>query len=223
MERSFPTPTPPRLELRVPAGHITVRTREGAETTEVRVSDDREDRWDVDLVHGSVVVRRRNSSGRGSSPSIDIDCPQGTSIDAQFASADLEARGTYGTVQVKTASGDVDLERAEGRVVINTVSGDVMVGHTPGHIDVHTVSGDQVVHELGPGAATFTTVSGDVSVAVAPGIEVWLDLQSVAGETASDLMPSAGPAAGEAGPMLELRMHSVSGDLTVVRAAATAA
>lgn len=220
MERSLPTPTPPRLELRVPAGHITIRTREGSETTEVRINDDREDRWDVDLVHGSVVVRRRNSFGRGSSPSIDIACPQGTSVDAQVASANLEARGTYGTIRVKTASGDVDVERAEGRVAINTVSGDVMVGHTPGHIDVHTVSGDQVVHELGHGAASFTTVSGDVSVAVVPGIDVWLDLQSVAGDTASDLMPSAGPNAGEAGPMLELRMHSVSGDLTVIRSAA---
>src|SRR5437762_1981339 len=99
MDRSFPTPTPPRLEVQVPSGRVTIRA-EASDRTDVHVEDDgHDDRWDVDLHPGRagdgdvIVVRRHNRSGRGLGPEVEITCPLGTSVDAQFASADLSARG----------------------------------------------------------------------------------------------------------------------------------
>ena len=65
--------------------------------------------------------------------------------------------------------------------------------------------------------------SGDVSVGVRPGRRLWVDASSTSGETTSDFDVGDEPAPGEGeedGPLVELRIATMSGDVHVARAAA---
>ncbi len=91
-----------------------------------------------------------------------ISCPAGAELDVKTKSADLEAHGEYGDVDVKTASGDLSIETARNTNV-KTASGDVHFETVSGILDVKTVSGDVHVASVA-GNANFQVVSGDVFV-----------------------------------------------------------
>ena len=57
---------------------------------------------------------------------------------------------------------------------------------------------------------------GDVEVAVRRGTGVYLDCNSLSGDTSSDL-DMTGDAAGD-GPLIEIRVKTVSGDIHITRA-----
>jgi hypothetical protein len=62
------------------------------------------------------------------------------------------------------------------------------------------------------------TASGDVSVGVAAGTGVWLDLNTASGSTTSDLAMGGGPSEGVREAALEVRIRTASGDIDVHRA-----
>ena len=65
------------------------------------------------------------------------------------------------------------------------------------------------------------TVSGDVRLGVSRGTRVWIDAASVSGSLESELgLQDADAEDGEAGTVVPLHVKTVSGDVTVVRAAA---
>jgi hypothetical protein len=77
------------------------------------------------------------------------------------------------------------------------------------------------VERVTGGTVAVKTVSGDVSVGVAPGLRVWLDLSSVSGRMESHLVEDDREGAG--GPaQLTVSLRTVSGDQRVVRAAGAA-
>ena len=183
---TFSTPGPVRLDLELPAGAIEIETAEtdethveleapsGKEQVEEMVADARitcERRGDAYEV--AVAVRTRGgvwisfSSGpniRLGTPDmrLRITCPNGASVEARTKSADLQGRGEFGAVDVKTASGDVTLENA-GDMHVKSASGDVHVEIVDGELDVKTVSGDVHVGSVVRGS-TLQTVSGDVYI-----------------------------------------------------------
>jgi hypothetical protein len=61
-------------------------------------------------------------------------------------------------------------------------------------------------------------VSGDVRAGLRPGLDVWLDIRSISGRIRSGLIPADGPRS-DAGGLVELRAHTVSGDITLERIA----
>jgi hypothetical protein len=69
-------------------------------------------------------------------------------------------------------------------------------------------------------------VSGDILIGVRRGSRVYVDANTVSGSTSSELNLTDAPAedgdAGDAdgGPMVEIRAKTVSGDVSLVRAAA---
>jgi DUF4097 and DUF4098 domain-containing protein YvlB len=154
------------------------------------------------------------------------------SLDARTASGDVTAARVSGQVQIVTASGDAWLEEAAGRVTANTASGDVRVLRAGGDIDVITASGDvQIgsagasanartssgdvrVASIGSGRTDLSSVSGDVTVGVAPGASVYLDLSSLTGRVSSELEPSDG----EGDADLQVKCRTISGDVRVIRA-----
>src|SRR3989442_11176734 len=138
---------------------------------------------------------------------------------AKGAGGDIRAERIHGDASVQTASGDVDLGFLGGRVVVNAVSGDVRIGRTNGDATVGTVSGDQQ-HDSAGGSVTSNSVSGDVRVAVRRGSRVYLDCNSVSGDTSSDL-EMTGESTGD-GPLIEVRVKTVSGDIRITRAPAPA-
>ena len=177
----------------------------------------------------SVEVRTKSADveGRGRFASIEV---KGASGDVQFddveygaairtASGDIRIERVGQGLAAQSASGDVHVGAIGEGAAIHTVSGDVFVGSADANLAVQTVSGDQRVEAVRAGDITLQAVSGDVIVGVRRGSRVWVDAQSVSGDTNSELELAGTPISDE-GPLVELRVKTVSGDIHVVRAPA---
>jgi hypothetical protein len=183
---TFHTPGPLLLDLELPAGTIEIETLETEDThvelvalsdreqvqemveaariEEVRRGDGHRVIVEVRARHGVWISFSKGPDIRLGTPELRlrISCPKGAELDVRTKSADLEGRGEYGEVDVKTASGDVHIEQSAG-MQVKSASGDVHVDTVAGPLDVKTVSGD--LHAgLVAGAANLQLVSGDVYV-----------------------------------------------------------
>jgi DUF4097 and DUF4098 domain-containing protein YvlB len=152
-------------------------------------------------------VNARSGSG-------DVGLERVGSVRFDSGSGSFEAETVTGPTDVRTASGDVRIDVAEGAVRAHLVSGDLRITRVEGGAFVKTVSGDATFSECGPGQLKLESVSGDVWAGLRPGLDVWLDLRSVSGRVRSGLTPADGPTSG-AGGLVELRAHTVSGDITL--------
>lgn len=142
-------------------------------------------------------------------------------VNVKSASGDVSVREIGEGASVQSASGDVDIDVVRGSIVVNAVSGDVTIGEAYDDVDVNTVSGDQRHGAVVRGTVTAHAVSGDVSVAVRRGARVFLDCNTISGDTKSDLELTSDAPAGD-GPLVEIRAKTVSGDIRITRAAALA-
>ena len=159
-------------------------------------------------------------------------------LDLKSQSGDVQARDMDGRTVVATASGDVELGRVGGALELNAVSGDARVGHAEeearvstvsgdidvrradGAVELNSVSGDQRLAVSGGGSVSLQSVSGDLSVGVFAGVDVWLDVRSMSGDTTSELDAGEGPPPAE-GQAIELRAQTVSGDIRIHRTVPT--
>jgi hypothetical protein len=180
---------------------------------------------DLDLAGGSTNLRTEGELGE---------------IAARTASGDIELEVARGELQVKTASGDVAvgtcsangslvtvsgdlvISRADGGMLkARSVSGDVAVGALHADLELATTSGDVDVRAVSGGELRVQTVSGDVRVGIASGTRTWIDAASVSGRLESELgLEDAEPSVGTDpdGAIVPLRVKTVSGDVSVVRA-----
>jgi DUF4097 and DUF4098 domain-containing protein YvlB len=111
-----------------------------------------------------------------------VHVPHESSLKIDTASADIEARGLFGTAHVnsgsgdmqldriaagdlKAGSGDVEVEEVTAEIKVKTGSGDVTLGPVGGACDVMAGSGDVVLDTV-EGALKVKTGSGDVVVGV---------------------------------------------------------
>src|SRR5581483_2965860 len=168
-----------------------------------------------------------------------IRCPAGSSVTAKTKSADVTARGTIGGLDVRTASGDVEAVDVAGSVNVKSASGDIRIHAVRGGPNVQTASGDVEIDaadadvhamavsgalELGAvvrGQVNAQSVSGDVTVGVRRGSTAYLDCNTLSGDTSSDL-DLQGDAPADGGPLVEVRVKTVSGDIRITRAPAPA-
>ncbi len=149
---------------------------------------------------------------------VDVDRVTG-GVNVKSASGDLTLREAGDGVNVQSASGDVEIEIVRGPINVNSASGDVTIGQAYDNVNVNTVSGDQDHGAVMRGTVSAHTVSGDVSIAVRRGSKVFLDCNTVSGDTHSDLELSGDVPPGD-GPLVEIRAKTVSGDIRITRASA---
>jgi hypothetical protein len=142
-------------------------------------------------------------------------------VNVKTASGDVRVGRVNGDATVNTASGDVFAELVGGTTRINAVSGDVRLGEAVGEASVQTVSGDQRVEAVFGGSLNAQAVSGDVQIAVRRGAKVYLDCNTLSGDTSSELDMTGEPAAGGA-RLIEIKVKTVSGDIRITRAPAPA-
>lgn len=158
-------------------------------------------------------------------------------LTVQTASGDVEAVHVRGGVNVKSASGDITIEDIAQGLNVQTASGDIEIGAVRGAANVQTasgdleireaydnvhsmtVSGDNVLGAVMTGSVSAQSVSGDVTIGVRRGSKVFLDCNTVSGDTSSELELSSDVPAGD-GPLVEVRAKTVSGDIRITRAAA---
>jgi len=195
----------------------------------------RGDRYEV------VVSAHRNGGfnlfrGRSGEYRVRISVPHGADVEANLASADIEGRGRYGEVRINTASGDVRFEKIEvearvdsasgdvqiervGSAKMNSASGDIQIDETADGADINTASGDVDLRSVAAGEVKVNSASGDVEVGIAKGSRLWVEAQSLSGDTSSELeLESGAPIESDEGPLVELKARTLSGDITVKRA-----
>ncbi len=187
----------PRLEVRVPAGRITVETgNEGS--ISVSVTGGGAESVEVGQTGDTVFVRRLQGGWfRSGSVAVSAVVPTGCEIEVSVASADIDLRGAMGATTVKSASGDLRAETVasldvssasgnlqvddvEGDAGISTASGDVTLGSVNGRLNVKLASGDLEVGRV-CGAAKCSSASGDLRVRRFEGDEI--TIKSVSGDT----------------------------------------
>ena len=178
----------------------------------------------------------------GASTNVRVDGELGD-VSARTASGDIRLQRVGGPLQVKTASGDVfvgvvvaqgsiatvsgdvGIERLDAPLAARAVSGDITVGSVASELGISTTSGDVDLKTVLEGDVRVQTVSGDVRVGIARGTRVWIDAASVSGRLESELgLEDQEEAFGDAASaVVPLHVKTVSGDVSVVRAAAAVA
>jgi Putative adhesin len=172
--------------------------------------------------------------GRRGEYRVRIAAPHGAQVNGKLASADISGRGRYSEVEIDVASGDVQFQHVEGEAKVNTASGDVQIRHV-GSAKVNSASGDVQIGESAEGVNANTasgdvqigsvvsgevkvhSASGDVEVGIAKGSRLWVDAQTLSGDTDSELELESGEIQSDEGPLVELTARSMSGDITVKR------
>lgn len=181
----------------------------------------------VELPNGSSVAVRTASADvsctgelgslQGHTASGDVTAERVGHAGLTTASGDVRLREVTGDTLLQTASGDAVIQRADGDITAKTASGDLTIGHAAHSVHAQTASGDVMIDRVSAGTVDLTSVSGDVSVGVAPGIGIYLDLSSLSGRVRSELdADEQGGSHGE--PGLTLRGNSVSGAIKITRA-----
>jgi DUF4097 and DUF4098 domain-containing protein YvlB len=123
-----------------------------------------------------------------------------------------------GSAVFATASGDLELGAAHGRVDVKGSSGGVRLGELSHGARVKNVSGDIRVLELGEGMFHVRSVSGNVSVGVASGVELHVDVETLSGTVHSDIPIDDAPGLARRAPRVDLSVRSVSGNVAIERA-----
>jgi DUF4097 and DUF4098 domain-containing protein YvlB len=207
-----------RVELRGDELRVEVRDRRFS-STEVRLH--------VTAPHGSALAWTTASAdltARGSlgetevkTASGDVELEQVANLRVKAASADVEVEHVDGDARVQIASGDLELAHVLGHAEIASASGDVHVGEAGAGLRVQTASGDQEIGSVAEGAVELASASGDVRVGIRRGSRVFLDIRSASGDVESELEVGDDPGDDE-GPLVELKVTTMSGDVTLVRA-----
>jgi len=140
-------------------------------------------------------------------------------VNVKSASGDIRVREVGGSVSAQTASGDIELDIVRGPISVATASGDLTIGEAYDNVSANTVSGDQEHSAVMRGQVNATSVSGDVTIGVRRGSKVYLDCNTISGDTSSELELTTDAPAGD-GPLVEIRAKTVSGDIRITRASA---
>jgi len=166
-----------------------------------------------------VVARGRYARADISSASGDVELGE-VEGDAELntVSGDLRLGPVGGKVDVHAVSGDSTLERVGGRLRVNCVSGDVTVREAKDAVKVESVSGDVRLESVESGDVELNSISGDLQVGIRRGSRLAVDANAVSGDLRSDIeLDTQADAAGDDGPLVDLRARTISGDLRITR------
>jgi hypothetical protein len=207
---TFATPGPLTLTIGIPAGDITLETADEPEThVELDASDEEA------LAHATIELRQRGDRfgvvveapkksrlpfWRNGEYRLYIRAPHGADVDVRTSSADVEARGRYGSVDLNSGSGDARFDEIDGDLQVNSASGDLRLARVGGDATVNSASGDIEVGTL-EGRGKIRAASGDVSVDVARSS---LTVQSASGDQDVGSISSG-----------KVTLQSASGDIEV--------
>ncbi len=158
----------------------------------------------------------------------------GITSDAKLntVSGDMIIDGVTGDLSLNGVSGDVQIRELVGTLNANTVSGDVATTGAVRKIYVDSVSGNMLVDARGAvSQVNLNSVSGNAMVRLDAGLPANYVVRSVSGKIVIDGVKRSGSGTGSigvgtsyagsvgelSGSFADVRVNSVSGDLTVLR------
>lgn len=205
---TYPTPGELSLDLRIPAGDVTVRTSDGDQTTLSITGERSEDELTVrfdpgtDGHHRLVVQQRRQGrmAWRSRGLTVQVTAPERTRVRVEGGSTDLTVRGPVLEVTLMSGSGDASLDDVRERVDVKVASGDLRLGTAGGLVTFHSASGDLRADAV-LGGLVARTASGDVAVGEARGE---LRVTTISGDISFGGVGAGG-----------VEVQAVSGDVTV--------
>ncbi|CAN5755034.1 hypothetical protein BH20ACT4_BH20ACT4_13830 [soil metagenome] len=171
---TFPTPSPPRLNIEFGAGSIAISTADVSQTT-IHLRPHRDSESARQIVAGTtieqhgdeILIKVPRHSGRWLGHSNDlvlrVTAPEGTALSVRSGSADITATGDFGATAVTTGSGDVTLEHVLDSARLRAGSGDLRVDVVDRDLDIKIGSGDVEIGAVS-GSASVQSGSGDVRV-----------------------------------------------------------
>ena len=228
-------------DARIEAHGVTVKDLR-IEVTDTAVEIDHPQlRWD------NFLEVFRNFGEGGPKAEISVAVPRSVALTLGVVSASALIAGLRNAVSLNTVSGDIIVDGLTGDLTVNAVSGDVQVRELDGTFNANSVSGDVAVTgairratiDTVAGASLIdargaietigiNSVSGDATIRLDQGLPANYVVRSASGRVLVDGVVrsglSAGPttnysgAAGElSGRFVDVRAHTVSGDVTVLR------
>jgi DUF4097 and DUF4098 domain-containing protein YvlB len=174
---------------------------------------------DVSTASGDVSIDDVAADVMGKTASGDITLGNvGGDVRVYTASGDLRCSRVAGAALFTTASGDLEVGAASDRVEVKATSGNVRLGELSHGARIVNVSGDVRVLSVDEGTLHVRSVSGNVSVGVATGVDLHVDVETLSGAVSSEipLDDTPGPAARET--RVDLSVRSVSGNVDIARA-----
>ena len=180
MQKTFDVSGPVELDIRLASGDITIdASLDGRAEVELTAYDEEsqalleEARIELHERGGRPellvdVPKRRGGFSLGMLFSrqgigCEIRCPAGSDVQVRSKSADVEAQGTIGSLNVSTASGDVQADHVSGSLSVKSASSDVSIHEVEGSTTIQTASGDIAI-DIAHGPASVNTASGDVTI-----------------------------------------------------------
>ena len=145
----------------------------------------------------------------------------GGDLKVHTASGDLRCSSVAGPAVFSTASGDLEVGVARNRVEVKATSGNIRLGELAQGARIVNVSGNVRVLALAEGDLRVRSVSGDVTVGVAQGVDLHVDVETMSGSVHSDIrlddVPAPAPTPGR-DVRVDLSVRSVSGNVDIGRA-----
>jgi DUF4097 and DUF4098 domain-containing protein YvlB len=141
-------------------------------------------------------------------------------LSANTASGDLRVTEVGGQLKLNAASGDLAAQVVGGEVAVKSASGDVEIEQANSGVRVSTASGDIRLGRIHRGEFHLNSASGDVSIGIAAGTGVWLDLSTLSGSTRSDLSVNDSAPSGQ--HSANVHVKTMSGDIHLRRVSAPA-
>lgn len=176
---TFPTPTPPRLDLSVPSGRIEIEFEDRADTEVELVVISGGDAADEAIANSQIALQGEGESatvvvhvpeqrkllrlGRQPELHLRVLSPVGTSVEASSVTAELRCGSGAHSVRFKTISGAASCGDAVGDVRVETASGRIVVGDVGGHLRATSMSGDIDAGDVA-GAVHAKTLSGSIII-----------------------------------------------------------
>ncbi|WP_030435093.1 DUF4097 family beta strand repeat-containing protein [Actinoplanes subtropicus] len=152
--------------------------------------------------------------------SADVELGSATGdVSLEAASGDLTVGQVGGSLRAKSSSGDLRIGDVTHDVNAESASGNIRTGTVGGSARAHTASGDIEIGSLRQGTADIRSASGDITVGVAAGSAVWMDVNTSSGKSITDLTARGETPPTDTPAELELRVRTASGDIRVHRAA----
>lgn len=148
-----------RVSVRNHSGSISVRAWD-RQAVEARVDGGRASGLDIRR-DGSTLRIQLPHSHRDGSAALHLRVPPAADLELRGPYADIDVRGTRGSVVAETVEGRIRVEGGSGRLTLHTTEGDVEVRDTRGQVEAHSVDGDVRLEDI-VGPILVEGIDGDI-------------------------------------------------------------